>query len=318
MNESLGSDPAAVLNPRMQLPVPNTLVHDIDQGNDGEPPFNPPREGLPPSFRMRHDKHYVEELMSSPTITQGAARAASPRQSVPADNAPLVDHRRTTADEPQRPSAAAVELIANRLESIVAHGAISRGHTASSDLVSRMMQGELQRVSRWARAVSIRARHIEPVRRSVTTGEIAAAIRSACTSVARLNGTDCLVTTTDAGFAVSAERALIVHAIAGTVDALLDLMQSANDDRVDDGGRIMVSLQPSKVPPTLIVDVECPALAWRGAPVDRFFDNGDQDFTLAPVAGILLASAAHVVRLHGGRVGVQLRGGVGIRYEFPQ
>jgi len=318
VNESLGADPAGVLNLRMKLPVPEAL-DDIDAGSDREAPFNPPREGLPPSFRMRHDKHYVEELMSSPTITQGAAHATSLRPRDTEDSASLVDDRRTTEDEAPRPSPAAVELIASRLESIVAHGAVSRRHAGATDLVGRMIQVELQRVSRWARAVSICARQIEPVRRSLTAGEIAAAIRSACTRVARLNGVDCLVTTSDAGFAVAAERSLLLHGIAGTVDALLDLMHSsAADDGADEGGRITVSLKSAKLPPTLIIDVECPTLAFRAAPADRFFDNCDQDFALAPVAGILLASAAHVVRLHGGRVRAQLRGGVSIRYEFPQ
>jgi hypothetical protein len=318
VNESLGADPTGVLNPRLQLPVPDAL-DDIDEGSDGEPTFKPPREGLPPSFRMRHDKHYVEELMSGPTIAQGAAQAASPRPSVPAAGKPLVDDRRRAAEALLRPSAAAVELIASRLESIVAHGAISRGHAASTDLVSRTVHVELQRVSRLARAVTIRARQTEPMRRSVTAGEIAAAVRSASTRVARLNGVDCLVTTDDAGFAIAAERALVVHGIAGTVDALLDLMQTQTaDDSVDEGGRIIVSLHSTNVRPTLIVDVECPTLAWRATPADRFFDNNDQDFAIAPAAGILLASAAHVARLHGGGVGVQLRGGVSLRYVFPR
>jgi hypothetical protein len=340
VNESLGADPTGVLNPGLQLPVPDAL-DDIDEGSDGEPTFKPPREGLPPSFRMRHDKHYVEKLMSGPTIAQGAAQAASPRPSVPAAVKPLVDDRRRAADEPQRPSAAAVELIASRLESIVAHGAIPRGHAASTDLVSRVVPGirpagaGLHDQARSAtpesavaagadilvigRAVTIRARQMEPMRRSVTAGEIAAAVRSACTRVARLNGVDCLVTTDDAGFAIAAERALVVHGIAGTVDALLDLMQTqAADDSVDEGGRITVSLHSTNVRPTLIVDVECPTLAWRATPADRFFDNNDQDFAVAPAAGILLASAAHVARLHGGGVGVQLRGGVSLRYVFPR
>jgi hypothetical protein len=318
VNESLGADRAGVLNPRLQLPVPDTL-DDIDERRASQPPFTPPREGLPPSFRMRHDKHYVEELMSSPTIAQGAAHPTSLRPSVPAAGAPFVDDRPTAPDEPPRPSVAAVELIASRLESIAAHDAISRGAAASTDLVGRIVQVELQRVSRWARAVAIRGRQIEPVRRSVTAGEIAAAIRSACTRVARLNGMDCLVTTEDAGFTVAAERELVVHGIAATVDALLDLMHAnAIHDGVDEGGRITVSLRSAKVPPALIVEVGCSTLVWRAAPVDRFFDNSDGDFAAAPVAGILLASAAHVVRLHGGRAEMQLGGGVSIRYQFPQ
>jgi hypothetical protein len=92
---------------------------------------------------------------------------------------------------------------------------------------------------------------------------------------------------------------------------------NAPDDAPDEGGRIAVSLKAARVRPALIVDVECPALAWRGASADRFFENNEQDFVQSPDAGILLASAAHAVRLHGGRVEVQLQGGVSLRYVFP-
>jgi hypothetical protein len=153
----------------------------------------------------------------------------------------------------------------------------------------------------------------------VTAGEIAAAIRSACTRVARLNGVQCVVTTDDSEFAVAVDRALVVQGIAGTVDALLDLAQiNGEDDSLDEAGRITVSLQAVKVRPALIVDIACPTLTWRGAPAHRFFDNKEQDFGAAPAAGILLATAGHVVRLHGGRVEAQLQGGVSIRYVLPQ
>lgn len=318
MNESIGADPTEVLG-RPQLPVSDTF--DVIDYPDGEsdPPLAPRREGLPPGFRMRHDKHYVEELMSTPTITQGAAAPTTPRPAAPGATAAFVDDRRTAADAPTRPSAAAVELIAGRLESIVAHGAIARGPAGSTDLVSRTVQAELQRVSRFARAVAISAREAEPVRRSVTAGELAAAVRSACARIVRLGGMHCLVTTDDAAFAIAAERTLIVQAIVGTVDAVLDLVQTnVVDDNLDDGGRIAVSLRAAKVRPALIVDVECPTLAWNAASGDRLFENGAQDFAAAPAAGILLASAAHVVRLHGGRVEAQLQGGVCVRYVLPQ
>ena len=313
MNESPGADPTEVLNARPQLPVPDTLDDIDDPENETEPVVQPRREGLPSSFRMRHDKHYVEELMSTPTITPGA-HAASPRPSAPAAGGAHVDDRRLAADAPRR-SAAAVELIAGRLESIVAHGAISRGHASPTDLVARTVQAELQRVSRFARAVAIIARQGEPIRRSTTAGEIAAAIRSACVRAAAFAGMELQITVDDAGFAVTVERPLVVQAIAGTIDAMLDLTH-ATDDGLE-GGRIGVSLQAAKARPALIVDVECPSVAWRAAAADRFFDNDDQDFAVAPAAGILLASAAHVVRLHGGRFEVRIQGGAAVRYVFP-
>jgi len=316
VKESLGADPAEVLTARPQLPVPDRF-DDIEY-SESDSPVKPRREGLPPDFRMRHDKHYVEELMSTPTIGPGAAFAAPPRPSNPPAPAAVVDERRAAPDAAARPrpSAAAVDLIAGRLESIVAHGAIARA--VSTDLVNRTVQAELQRVSRFARAVAVSTRQTEPVRRSVTAGEIAAAIRSACSRVARLTGLSCVVTADDAEFAVAVERSLVVQGIAGTVDALLDLMQTSDTDEDLEAGRITVSLKAVKVRPALIIDVDCPTLTWRGTAADRFFENGERDFAAAPAAGILLASAAHMVRLHGGRVEAQLQGGVSVRYVLPQ
>jgi hypothetical protein len=138
-------------------------------------------------------------------------------------------------------------------------------------------------------------------------------------------GMDCVVTADDGAFAIAVERALVVQAVAGTVDALLDLSQmnagaqpGGNADGLDDGGRINVTLQSAKARPALIVDVECPTLAWRATPADRFFDGSDHGFASMPAAGILLASAAHVARLHGGRVELQTQNGVSVRYVFPQ
>jgi hypothetical protein len=55
----------------------------------------------------------------------------------------------------------------------------------------------------------------------------------------------------------------------------------------------------------------------RGTTADRLFAREPSDFVEAPCAGILLASAAHVVRLHGGRVEVQNRDGLRLRFVFP-
>lgn len=317
MNESLGADPTEALNAGVQLRVPGTLDIDYPE-RQSDPSLEPRREGLPPGFRMRHDTHYVEELMSTSTISKGSAYGTGARLS-PAASAPLVNDGQKTIDAPTRPSPEAVDLIARRLESMVAHDVISRGHAAPADLIGRTVQAELQRVSRFARAVAISVRQQEPVRRSVTVGEIATAVRSACTRVARLTGVECLVTTDDPGFAIAIERALVVQGIAGTVDALIDLVQTTAVDTVeDDRGRMTVALHTARARPALFVDIECPALAWRASSADRFFDNSEQDFATAPAAGILLASAAHIVRLHGGRAEVQVQRGVSVRYVFPQ
>jgi hypothetical protein len=315
--EANSTDAASV---RLQLPVADTLDpldHPDFPENESEP-LAPRREGLPPSFRMRHDRHYVEELMAPPTITHGAASAKTAQPGIPAASAPVPADRRTGAAAPPQPSTEAVDLIAGRLESIVARSAISSGQAPSTDLVNQALRVELQRVSRMARALAVTGRHLEPARRSVTAGEIAAAIRAACSRVVRLNGMDFVVTTHEASFAIAVERALIVQGIAGTIDALVDLaLVCADDDGLDEDARITVSLEAARVRPALIVDVACPTLPWRGAPADRLFDNTHQAFEVAPAAGILLAAAAHVVRLHGGRVEAQMQEGLSLRFVFP-
>lgn len=307
MNETFGANPAEV-RPAVQLPVVPDTLEDIDAfPNDDESRLKPRREGLPPTFSMRHDKHYVEELMSTPTITPVPA----PVTTVP-ELAPTA-----IGAAPSGPSAAAVELIAGRLEAVVTHGAVRRG-SGPSDLVGRAVETELQRVSRFARAVAVSVRRTEATRRPVMAGDIAGAIRSACVRLARLNAVECLVATDDPGFSIAVERSLVVQSIVGTVDALLDLVDvRANDDGLDDRAAITVSMQTTRVRPALIVDIACQFLKWQGGSAERFFENDEHDYAAAPSAGILLAAAAHGVRLHGGRAEMRAHDGVSIRYVIP-
>jgi hypothetical protein len=318
VNDSFGAEPARLGSARPQLPVPDSIDSLEDEGdspeNEGERPFAPRREGLPPGFRMRHDSHYVEDLMARPTIAPPSALSAYP--SVPPSAERDDREPRTPAQAPAPTgSAAAVAVIARRLESIVAHSAIA---SRQASLIGRTVQAELQRLSRFARAAAILDRQTEPARRPVTTRDIAAAIQGACARSAQIAGGECLVVSEECAAAMAVDRALVVQAIAGTVDALLDLAQASDSENgVDEASRITVSLEAVKVRPAVIVDVACPTLTLRGATADRLFAGEPSDFVEAPCAGILLASAAHVVRLHGGRVEVQNRDGLRLRFVFP-
>jgi hypothetical protein len=315
VNDSFGAETPDFLDVGPQMPVPDTL--EASDYPEEEPQPRVRREGLPPSFRMRHDKHYVEELMSTPTD-----RAPSPARTLPAARTTLSDELLDAArPTPERPSAAAVDLIASRIEAAVAHSAISRTHGVSPDLVDRSVQAELQRVARLARAISIAARDGEPQRLAVNAGDLATAVRTACVRVARLNGADCAVAAEDSTFTVAGERALVVQGVAGTVDALLDLAcVHGSQDSFDEGGpRITVSLRAVRIRPALIVDISCTNLSLPAGFTEHGFENRDDEFRRAPAAGILLAAAAHVARMHGGRADAKLQAGaVTITYVFPQ
>jgi len=242
----------------------------------------------------------------------------------------FASQRADADDDPEYPvpsrsqQAVALELIASRIESVVAHATIARQQEATPDLFEQSVQAELKRIARLTRAVTLQNKNGVQLRRTVTVGEIAAAARAACLTVARLNGFECTVTVDDPGFALTGERSLIVLCIAGTVDALSDLVlanplfQGAADEGIP--LRLTVALQSIKTRPALFVEIGCTALPIGTGLAVHFFENSDEDYGRTPAAGILLAAAAHVARLHGGRADIKRHNGAGVTvtYVFPQ
>jgi hypothetical protein len=322
VNESAGEQTSDLLNDSVPPQVPDSL--DAADYSDEDPSLKPRREGLPPGFRMRHDKHYVEELMSNPSDRAGAydLRERVPRTAAPRESAP--DQRPSSPVQAPVSQGAALDVIASRMESAVGHAAIARAQQTAPALLAQAVHTEFARIARLARAAAVLHVADLPLRRAVPAGDIAAAVRAACVPVARLGGLDCDVTVDDAAFTIVADRSMAIQSIAGTVDALIDLLLADPRLRrsIDDGAapRLAVSMQTVKIRPALIVDVICPALAVRGGLAERFFDNRDEDFRETPAAGILLASAGHVAQLHGGRADVKPHSvaGATVTFVFPQ
>lgn len=306
MNDSAGNQITELLHNDLDL------IDDLDDASatddanaDEDPPIRTAREGLPGSFRMRHDSHYVDELMSE-------APARLDRPVSVAANVGLA--------EPSAP-ADALALIADRLESLVTHAGGVRPHQGTPALVAHSIQAEFARVARLARAAAILQERETPIRRSLSARDIADRVMTISAPVARMAGVECEVTVDDPAFTILAEAPLVLQAIAGTVDAVVDLLlaDARRTSMADPAPRVSISLQSVRVRPALILDVICPALHVGSAQAERFFDNGVDDYRNAPAAGILLAAAAQVVRSHGGRADLKRHNGVGatITYVFP-
>ena len=284
-----------------------------DSYADEEPPAPRTREGLPPTFRMRHDAHYVDELMSrtahdmpAAAADRNDARAAEPSPSPAAPNA-------------------ALGVIADRLESLVTHQSAARPQFAGPSLIAQSVQVEFLRVTRLARAAATLQQSEPPMRVELSAREIVDAATRTAGPVARLAGVEFDISVDDPAFEILAEPSLVALGIAGTVDAVVDMLlsdprrQSGMDSR-QPSARISISLQTVRVRPAIIIDVFCPTLFVGGTHAGRFFDNGADDYRATPAAGVLLAAAAHVVRSHGGRADVKRHSTTGatITYVFPQ
>jgi hypothetical protein len=296
VNESAGEQITELLNGEPQLPT----THNLDGADEPEESsdLRPGREGLPRSFRMRHDAHYVDELLAPRT---------SPAVTAPAQPSAL----------------AALALVAGRFESLVAHTGVMGAQTACTPLIAQSVQVEFARLSRVARAAVIANDGDTLFRRSVSAGEIVDAAALAIAPVERLGGIGCDISVEHRSFTLEADPALIVHAIVATVDAIVELLQvqpRRSGDARQPAARVAINVQSMKVRPALIVDVNCPALAISPRQADHFFENRDEEYGTVPAAGILLAAAAHVARSHGGRSDVTRNsgGGVAIKFVYPQ
>lgn len=309
MNEPAGDQITELLNDDLQLDPENldTPLDDADADADERRSSARGREGLPPAFRMRHDEHYVDELMSR-----------SPERR---EMRPVIE----PAPQPLPSPAPALALIAERLESLAAHSGIVRPQPAASSFIGQSVQVEFARVTRLARAAAALQDREPPLRAELSAREIADTARRAAAPVARLAGIEFDISIDDPAFIVLAEPAMVVQGIAGTVDAVVDLLladprrQPAMDGR-QAAARISISLQTVKIRPAIIIDVFCPTLFVATTHAERFFDNAADDYRTAPAAGVLLAAAAHIVRAHGGRADVKRHSanGATITYVFPQ
>lgn len=311
------------------LGISETDNLDATDDADEESPESPVRrirEGLPPSFRMRHEAHYVDELMSravdrpaTPDRDERPRRPAEP----PAAAAPAETPPRTETAAPS-PAAPGVALIASRLESALAHASAIGSQPATAASIAASVRTELARIARLARAAAILQEREAPRPRSVSAREIADAAIMATTPITRLSGIESDITVDDPAFTILAEPSLIVQGIAGTVDAIVDLLvadpRHATIDPLRPAPRISITLQSVKVRPAIIVDVMCPSLFVSSRQAERFFDNDEAVFPNAVAAGILLGAAAHVVRAHAGRADVKLHNGIGVTvtYVFPK
>jgi hypothetical protein len=307
VNEPAADQITELLNDDLHLTESDNL--DGPDDADEETPSAPPREGLPRTFRMRHDAHYVDELMSRST-----------------DPVPERGEPRTTApSSPPSPPSPAVPLIADRLEAIAAHSGIVRAQASPTSLIGQSIEVEFARVTRLARAAAVLQDAEEPVRGEVSAREIVDSALRAGTPVARLAGIELDASADDPAFAILADPATVLQAVAGTIDAVVDLLlanprrRAAMDSR-QAAARVSISLQTVRVRPAIILDVFCPTLMLNTAHAARLFDNAADDFRTAPAAGVLLAAAAHIVRAHGGRADVKRHNAAGatITYVFPQ
>ena len=271
MNESAGDQVTELLKNDLHLTDPDDL--DATDDADEEPPVRTAREGLPGSFRMRHDAHYVDELMSrtdSSPAFEPDKRRRGPVEAAPApirSNPPAGIASPASVALPVGSPAAAAALRADCQPPGIACHPLDRppGSSVHAGVDRPVGPGRVCPVWPGSRG---RRRFFRSARRrcvgKFSAGDLADRVTAAGAPVARMGGLACLTTVDDAAFA-SADSALVVQGLAGCVDAVVDLAlanpRGAGRDQSDDRARGFPSgCGIRSWCAALIVDVICPWL----------------------------------------------------------
>jgi len=187
--------------------------------------LRPGREGLPSSYRMRADEHYVDQLTSRRLELRG--EALSPPAPAPG---PALD------DRPDRSAPAAPrvrpDLLGHLAEAVAIIENTSAMLAVEASPLTRRVSADLIRAQAWRAAwmlqatqVLDRSHRVYPKSRQL--GVLFAQIRERFAAECRLSGVDLRLHASDWTTAVVVDESLIVAGVSGAVLATLALIGEA-------------------------------------------------------------------------------------------
>jgi C4-dicarboxylate-specific signal transduction histidine kinase len=221
------------------------------------------REGLPSSYRMRHDPHYVDQI------------AARPRPAIPVSVfSELTEHLGAIG--------ACLHLFGNRERPLRERVAIG------------LVQAEVQRAAWLSQALAVLSGDPSVVSNTVEVEPLVRRVLGGFTPEHLLAGVEFDCACDDGLPAVPGDEQLLGIALAGLIAAVHALVERAPGARV----RVQVSAFRDAVRVNISQDLVLLPLASR----TRFFDLAWAERPGGVGIGARLAAARRIAELHGGRV----------------
>jgi hypothetical protein len=355
---------------RPSIESEDIVDREIEEEQDPKPRG---REGLPPAFRMRHQRHYVEQLMGDAPIRTVREIGLADIEPPPDDLRDLQDLeasiRRLGVLEPLlvRPEGRGYRVIAGLSRLRAARNAGLRSvpcivHDVDDDMMNSMREASLHRPAvpvpepviveaprqqaslppaftevtaglnfvsallpaitaagddrfRWsvlsdlagiellrartvAAAAEVLANGPEVSRADVMAAEVLQRVAASVATEARLRGVQFELTGLDPDYRIEMDEALIATAVTGLFQSMLALLPAG-------GGVVRVTARGTTVRPALILQLSQESVDLTAEGERRFFEGDWREHPAGPAAALLLAGAARVARLHGGRIDVR-------------
>lgn len=255
----------------------------------------PVREGLPPSYRMRAEPHYVEALVG-PAVAAAEAAVAAP-QAAP----PLVTGSERLPPVPPAAMAAAAGSLADAFDAIQAalRDVPLRGRPLRDRVAIELARAEATR-GRWLAdaAVSLQTEPL-PALDEVDLVALLADIYEALGPENRLSGGAAAVPIPSGSCRVFGDGRLLTTALGGLLAAVRALIEDRGDAR-----KVRVTLGPRREAATRTLEVTQTAVRLPASAFPRVFDTTWADHPAGPSGALLLAAARRIAGAHGGSLEV--------------
>ena len=270
----------------------------------------PVREGLPPSYRMRHEPHYVEALVAPPVPSPPAAAVVAAPPVAPAAPAPVAA---APTPEPRPPDVGPIAALAASIASIQASLAdlSLRGRPLRDRVAIDLARAEAARARWTADAAAVLQSDPLPALDEVDLVAVCRAVAAAFAPEYRLAGGAPAMTMPTTAAPVFGDERLLTTAIGAVLAAVRALVEDRGD-----AGRITVALAPRVDTTSRTVEITQSAVRVPVALHTRFFD---QTWSAHPAGGtgaLLLAAARRIAEAHGGGLELAAIEGGGCRFSL--
>jgi len=258
----------------------------------------PVREGLPPTYQMRHDAHYVDELEAR------ARRFAE----VTRDHQPHAP-RTPPATAPSAPILPAVEELCQNLGGLSSClGLLETPRSLRERLGLELARVEARRIARGLQFLRILLSDVRPTVVELDLLELLAHVLDELKEELRLARIEVALDVIDGVLVVRGDRKLLSTALFGGVGALVTVLETAASPQV-----LRVTAKPWS---DVQVRLDCALDGALLPPGTRLFEMDGSHRPGGASVALALQAARRIARLHGGNLEISGTDEVGTRLSL--
>ena len=264
------------------------------------------REGLPPSYRMRHEPHYVDALVAwSVPAAPVAAVAPPPVTIAPAPAAEAVESPGALAE--------AAAVLADAFDAIQAalRDLSTRGRPLRDRVAIELARAEATR-GRWLADATVVMQHEPmPALDEVDLVRVLRVVVEAHGPESRLSGGEAALPVPPGTCPVFGDERLLTTAVGASLAAMRAMIEDRGDAR-----KMVMALAPRQEPATRTLEIAQTAVRVPVSAYLRFFDASWRDHPAGPTGALMLAAARRIAVAHGGALEIEAIDGGGCRLRL--